>query len=144
MTNLEPDTIERPRLAAPGFRDLGILIAALVGATVLWVLATQVNGTDLSVKSGDSVREVGLTAVIVSTVLVTGLGLALLRWFVARTDQGPQGLRRWTILAGVVLVASLLGPATATGLSAGLALASLHLYVGLVVILAGRKVHGAR
>ena len=55
--------------------------------------------------------------------------------------RSTRGLRVWTILACVVWALSFVGPLGATTVSAGVALALLHLGVGGVLVLGLRRSH---
>lgn len=111
------------------------VLLAVVVAGLLWGL-WRLLGVDLEVGAGDRVRSVGLISVLVATAVVSLTGLALLGFLGRRT---PQALRIWTGLAVAVLLLSALGPLGATTTTGLLALLSLHLAVGLVVIVAAHR-----
>ncbi len=115
--------------------DLLIAAAAAVAAVGAWSFWTQVASVDLTVHRGDTTQSVGVAAVVVTVLVMAGLGIGLLRLLDART---ANGLRTWTIVAAVVFAISLLGPLGATTVAAGIALASLH------AITAGVLVQGLR
>lgn len=117
---------------------VGMAVVAAVGAWLLW---TQVAGVDLVVRTGDSAQAVGTVAVVVSTLVPTVFGAGLLRFLERRM---ADGLRVWTMLASAVFVVSLLGPLGATTATGGLALASLHLLVTLVLVVGLRQVRRQR
>jgi hypothetical protein len=114
-------------------RTLAVITTASAG---LAYLAWRAGGVDLSVKSGDGTFTVGLISVLVTAAVVSVAGLGVLR-FLERRDA--RGLQAWTAIALFVLVGSLLGPLGATTLSAGLALASLHLVVGTALVVGARR-----
>ena len=107
-------------------------VAGIAGtiAALIWLGASAV-GVDLAVHSGSGSREIGLVSVIVTAVVVAAAGASLLRLLERRT---PRGLRVWTIVATTIWVVSFLGPLSATALSAGIVLATMHLVVGAVVV----------
>jgi hypothetical protein len=107
-----------------------VVVAAAVAATMLWLVA-RASGIDLAVHAGDGSREVGLVSVIVTVVVVAVAAAGLLRVLDRRTTHGR---RTWTIVAVAVWALSFLGPLTAMTVAAGLALATMHLAVGAVVV----------
>ena len=114
--------------------DIGVAVVAAASAVVVWS-AARVAGIDLVVKSAGGTSHVNVVSVVVTSVVVAIAGAALLRLF----ERTTNGRRTWTIVAVSVWVVSLLGPLSATRLSAGLVLASLHLLVGAVVVLGLRR-----
>lgn len=135
--NTTTSTRRRARLIAVG--------AALLTGVVVWVIAGQLLDITLTTTRGgdnSTVTEVGIVAVLLMS-LFSGLAgwalLALLEKFttVARTA--------WTIIAGVVLLLSLVGPLSGgTSTSAKLALMTMHVTVGGVLILLLRRTSAAR
>jgi hypothetical protein len=120
--------------------DWPVAVVAAGAAAVVWVGATMA-GVDVAVRSGSSVRDVGLVSVVVTAVVVAVVGAGVLRFLEGRT---PRARRVWTGVALAVWVVSFAGPAGAPTLSAGLTLAALHLVVGAVVILGLRRRHADR
>ena len=120
--------------------DWPVAVVSAGAAAVVWVGATAA-GVDLAVRSGSSTRDVGLVSAVVTAVVVAVAGAGLLRVLERRT---PEACRVWTGVAMAVWVVSLVGPASARTLSAGLTLATLHLVVGAVVILGLRRGHADR
>ncbi len=119
--------------------DVAIVAIAAVASLVTWDLWTQVAGVDLAARSGADVREVSAGAVLVTALVVAVAGVLLARLLVRVVEAG---LVWWTVLAGAALLFSMVGPLEATGLAAGVGLASLHLVVGAVVLFGVRRVHG--
>ena len=117
--------------------DVPVAVVAAGSAALVWVGAT-VAGVDVAVGSGSSARDVGLVSVVVTAVVAAVFGAGLLRVLERRT---PRARRVWTGIALAVWVVSLVGPAGARTLSAGLTLAALHLVVGAVVIVGLRRRH---
>jgi hypothetical protein len=120
------------------FSDLAIGVAATVSALGLWLAWTQLGGVDLRVRSADDIREIGAASVAVTAPVVSGAGVLLVRLL---DSWVPRGLRWWTVAACAVWAISMLGPLGATTASAGLALVSLHVVVGAIVVFGVRRVH---
>ena len=115
--------------------DVPVAVVAAGGAALVWVGA-RVLGVGLAVHSGSGTREIGLVSVLVTAAVVTLAAGGLLRVLERRTAGAG---RLWTGVALAVLAVSLAGPAGAATLSAGLALAAMHLVVGGVVIIGLRR-----
>lgn len=115
------------------WRTVGVIAAAsALCATLTWtVIGPPLGGVDMTVHDQVGTRDVGVLAVIVSSLLVAFVGGALLRWWQPRT---PTGTRRWTIAALTVAVLSMVGPTSADTLQDGMALVSLHAVVAAIVI----------
>ncbi len=120
--------------------DVGVAAVAAGAAALVWVGA-RLCGVGLAVRSGSGTREIGLVSVVVTAAVVTLAAGGLLRVLDRRTAGAG---RVWTCVALVVLLVSLVGPAGAATLSAGLTLAAMHLLVGVVVILGLRHGLAAR
>jgi hypothetical protein len=114
----------------------GAVVAAVLG----WALLAPVAGLDLIVTVGTGQQRLGIAAVIAAT-LVVGLAGWGLRALLDRLTGRARTV--WTVIAAIVLVLSLLGPAgSAVGGGTVVALIGLHLLVGLVLLLglrAGRR-----
>ena len=114
-------------------RNAITVVGATVGALVLWVVETRLLGVDLAVPTGDVVQPVTGVSVA-ATALVAGLAAMLTAWLLTRV--APRGCRTvWTVLASAVLVVSLLGPLGATSPAAVASLVTLHLLVGLTLVI---------
>ena len=111
-------------------RLLTIGLAALAGLTA-WFLLAETAGLDLVARTGTSTTRVGPVAVVVVALLV---GFAA--WGLLALLERVSGRARpiWTVIAGGVLLISLLGPLGGIGAAAVLGLLCLHLVVGLVLI----------
>jgi len=105
------------------------------GVAGLVYLGWRAVGSDLAVRSGQDTHQVGLVSVLVTAAVVSVAGLGLLRFLERRR---PRALRTWTVIASAVWLVSLLGPLGAADLASGLALGSLHLAVGAVVLIGAR------
>jgi Family of unknown function (DUF6069) len=120
------------------WRSIGIVAAtAAFCATLTWTVLGPVGGLDLQVDAqGGGTQEVGVIAVLVSSLLMAFLGGVLLRWW---QRQSSAGTHHWTVFAGVFTVVSMLGPANALTFADGMALVSLHTVVAAVVIVGLRR-----
>ena len=110
--------------------DVPVAAAAAGVAGLLWGLA-RLAGIHLEVHSGGETQSVGLVSVLVVPVVATLAAGALLRGWQRRS---PRALSRWTALSAAIVVSSMVGPASAVGASAGLALAAMHVAVGSTII----------
>jgi uncharacterized protein DUF6069 len=124
-----------PRALSPGRiraeRALTVLAAALAGA-VVWSLASPLAGVTLAARSGPggAVQQVGLTSVVLASLLAGLAGWALL----AVLERFTRRVRAvWTSSALAVLAVSLGGPLSATSAAATAALFCLHIAVGAVL-----------
>jgi hypothetical protein len=130
-------TIQAPGPAVGAFcsvraRRAIAVASAPIGALIVWTVSHFLGGVDLVVGTGTGARTVGPGSVVVVSLLAAGaaVGLAAL---LSRWTQRPR--RTWQILAATVLVLSLLGPLGGATALARLSLVSLHLVVGLGLIL---------
>ncbi len=121
-----------------------VRVDAVVGATAavvavaVWGFWSQLVGVELEVRGG---QPIDIASVLATVLVVSVLGVALLRLLEART---ANGLRTWTIIAAVVFVVSLSGPLGATTVAAALVLGSLHACVAVVLIVGLRQVRQVR
>jgi Family of unknown function (DUF6069) len=113
-------------------RALGVLGAALA-ALAIWVVADQLLGANLLVRSGGgSTQSVGAGTVVAASLLAALLGWALLAVLERRTSRARAV---WTGVALVVLLLSLSGPLTGgTTPSTRATLVLMHLTVAAVLI----------
>jgi hypothetical protein len=116
--------------------DWPVAMVAAGAAAVVWVLATQVAGVDLAVRSGSGTQHINVVSVVVTTIVVAMTGAGLLRFLERRTAQART---IWTAIASVVWVVSLAGPLGARSVGAGLWLAALHVVVGSIVVVGLRR-----
>jgi hypothetical protein len=123
---------EAPTMTARSWqRRLAVTaLMTVAGAVAVWAVA-QLAGVDLRVHSGASVRPVGLGSVVTVSLIAAVAGGLTHRLAIRRT----RGHGLWTAVAAAVLVVSLSGPASATTVAGGAALAAMHLLVGMTVIL---------
>jgi ribose/xylose/arabinose/galactoside ABC-type transport system permease subunit len=126
----ESMTVPAVRRRARTRRALTVAGAA-AAALAVWASTRSIGGTELAVRSGDSVREIGPAAVVLTALLAGLAGWGLLAWF-ERAIRRPY--RAWRLVAVAVFVVSLAGPLGGTGTGARLALAAMHLVVAAVLV----------
>ncbi|MFI7025690.1 DUF6069 family protein [Micromonospora sp. NPDC049900] len=127
------DSTERSR---PRWRQRAIgVLAAVLAAVVIWVVAVPLAGVDLmaTVASGEPPMEIGVGAVIASSLITSLLGWGLLALLERVTRHG---LRIWVIVAVLFTLLSLAGPFMAETGAATAVLLLMHLAVGGVLIAA--------
>lgn len=114
------------------------VVAGAAGALLLWAVDVRWAGIDLVVRQGDTVRQIGPAAVLL-TALAAGLAAWGLLALLERTTR--HAARTFRIVALLVLLVSLAGP-LGSGTGAGRwALLAMHTTVGaaLIVGLPGRR-----
>lgn len=113
-------------------RALGVL-GAVLAALAIWVVADQLLGANLLVRSGGgSPQSVGAGTVVAASLLAALLGWVLLAVLERRTSRARAV---WTGVALVVLLLSLSGPLTGgTTPSTTATLVLMHLTVAAVLI----------
>src|SRR4051812_10753731 len=109
MPNAGFEASEAGTTGGRAVRRLVTVAVATVATVAVWLLAHSVLHVTLEAKSGNSVRAVGLPAVVVATVLV---GLAA--WgLLALLERMTSSARTIFVAVGVVFfLISLLGPLT--------------------------------
>lgn len=113
-------------------RTVIAVAGATVGGLALWLVETRILDVDLTVATGTGTQPVTAVAVVLVAVVAGIAGAVTARLL---TRFGGHRVRTvWTVLAAVVLTASLLGPLGATSPAAVLSLAALHLVVGLSLL----------
>jgi Family of unknown function (DUF6069) len=122
----------RSALSRTAVRRLIVVAASAVAAIAVWALEDPLGGLHLAVDSRGTTQDIGPVAVVATPMLVGLAAWGLLAIFERRLRR-PH--RAWTILAAVVFVVSLLGPASGVGASAKLGLAALHVVVAAALIL---------
>lgn len=110
------------------YRKVLVVVGGTAAAVAGWAVADPLLGVDLVVGG----RRVGPGAVITVSLLAGLLGWAVFA-LLSRMVRRVRPL--WTVLAGAVLLLSLLGPLGADSGAATLALLGMHLAVGLPLIL---------
>ena len=116
------------------------VVAATAGALLLWAVNDPWAGIDLAVRQGGATQRIGPVAVA-AAALIAGLAAWAVLALLERTAGRPT--RTYRIIASIVLVLSLAGPAGGAGLSSKLVLLAMHLTVGaaLIIVLPGRRNH---
>lgn len=109
--------------------------AAVLAAIVVWSVAVQLLGVDLTVRTTSGVgstQTIGATSVLAVSLLASMLGWGLLA---ALERATPRAGTLWTVAATVVLLLSLAGPLTAAvTTAAALSLVLLHLSLAATLI----------
>jgi hypothetical protein len=130
MSTRKP-VIEAGAVPRRGTRALGV-VGATAGALVVWALAYLAAGVDLVVRMGDSVEPIYPAAIIIVSVVAGAAGWVLLA-VLERFTRRARAV--WTVVAVAVLVLSLGLVAFAESTGAMVTLLSMHLVVGVVLIL---------
>lgn len=113
------------------------VLAATVATLLGWVVAVPLAGVELTARTGSDVQRVTPVAVAVSTLLAGLSGWALLALLERLTARARTV---WTVVAGLVLLVSLLGPLSGgVGGAATLTLVAFHLVAGTVLIIGLRR-----
>jgi hypothetical protein len=108
------------------------VLAAVIG----WAILGPLAGITLEARQG-GLMHVGAIAVFVASAVAAFAGWGLLAILERRTARARD---TWTVIATIVCVLSLGSPLTnGIGLGAKLGLASLHLVVGVTVIVGFRR-----
>ncbi len=119
-------------------KETGIAIEAALAALVAWTFWTAVGDVELTVGTGSGARDVGVAGVLATALVVAVAGALTLRAFESKAARGRTW---WTVLAAAVWLLSFLGPLGAEDSSARIALLSLHLVVGGIVLFGLRWAH---
>lgn len=119
-----------------GRSRLAVVGVTAIAAVAWWAVLTKAAGIDLQAKQGSTIQ-VGAVSVLFASLAMAFAGWALLAIVERKTIAARKA---WTISA-VFACALSLGSPLAGGIGAGakLGLASLHLLVGVVVILGLRR-----
>lgn len=120
----------------PG-RRLATMGVAVIGAALVWLVATQAFGVELRAPAFDDDQtgaQIGVGAVLFVSLLAGSAAWGLLALLERVTAARARLL--WTVAAAVVLVLSLGGPLSGSGTTgdARATLVALHLVVGAVLI----------
>jgi hypothetical protein len=126
--------------ASPRTAPLAVVVGAVAAALVLWIVAEPVLGIDLRAPAsgGAPNSEVGPVMVVLGSLVPVLLGwglLVLLQKFTAHARTV------WTVIAGVILAGSLVGPLSGEGITGAnrVVLLLMHLVVGAVLIIGLRR-----
>ena len=105
---------------------------AVVGATLVWLIAVPVAGVELvATPIGGQATHITVVAVLVASLIIGLAGLGLLTLLERRS---ANGLRNWTIVAAIVLAGSFTSALSGATAGAKVALVAMHLLVGAVLI----------
>jgi uncharacterized protein DUF6069 len=116
-------------MSASALRSAGVVLVAAVVALALWGFA-RLLGVELTVGKGPDPSLVGPAEVLVATVLA---GLAA--WGAHRVlARSPRTARWWPFIGSTAIAISITGPAYLADGAAGVALISMHVAVGAVLI----------
>ena len=113
-----------------------VVLAAVAGALLVWVIADPLLKADLDVRFGDSgaADHVAARAVAVTTLVLALLGWGLLE-LLERRYGSPRGDDIWVATAVVAMLLSLLGPIIAgLTISATVGLLAIHITAGAILI----------
>ena len=113
-----------------------VVLAAVAGALLVWVIADPLLKADLDVRFGDSgaADHVAARAVAITTLVLALLGWGLLE-LLERRYGSPRGDDLWVAAAVVAMLLSLLGPIIAgLTLSATVGLLAIHITAGAILI----------
>ena len=113
-----------------------VVLAAVAGALLVWVIADPLLKADLDVRFGDSgaADHVAARAVAVTTLVLALLGWGLLE-LLERRYGSPRGDDIWVAIAVVAMLLSLLGPIIAgLTISATVGLLAIHITAGGILI----------
>jgi hypothetical protein len=114
-------------------RALAVL-AAVIGAVLVWVIADPLLNADLDVRFGDSgaVDHIAARAVAVTTLALGLLGWGLLELLERRS---PRGQDIWVAIAVLAMLLSLLGPiAGGMTIAATVGLLAIHIVASAILI----------
>src|SRR5690349_7873362 len=98
-----------------GIAGVALVVGLELVVVAMW-LGYDAIGVELAARTGSQTQQVSLTAVAVTTAVVTVLAAGLRRLLGRREN----GLRTWRLVAAVVWAASFLGPLGAASEQAGL------------------------
>jgi Family of unknown function (DUF6069) len=111
------------------WRGAGVVAAAAVVALATWAVV-RLLGVDLTVRIGQEPREVGPVDVLVTVVLA---GLAA--WGVHRVlARRARTARWWPFVGSTAIAVSIIGPSYLADGAAAVALISMHVAVGGVLV----------
>ncbi|HZC99496.1 MAG TPA: DUF6069 family protein [Actinomycetes bacterium] len=133
---MDTTTVAAPDAATRRRARLVAVVAAVGAALVLWAVVELAFGLDLRGPASGAATEaldVGPAQVVIVSLLAALAGWGLLA-VLERLTSRARGL--WAVIAVVVVIGSLGGPLSGTGVTAAnrWALAGLHLVVGAVLI----------
>ncbi len=116
------------------------VLAAQLTAAAVYVAAVPIAGVDLTARSGDSIVTIDFSLVMGVSLIA---GVVALLWLVALRRLTSRPDRNWAISAAIVLVVSMAGPAGASSVGAGIALACMHIGFAGVLAVGSLPLHRA-
>lgn len=133
MTHEQAPPVDTPRNApAPTMQRAMVIVAAAIAALIIWVVADPIAGVTLEAETGTGdVRRIGPIAIIVVTAVGGLLGWALLA-LLERTTSHPGVI--WSVVAVILLFASLAGAWGGTSTSVRVTLLLMHVAAGAILI----------
>jgi hypothetical protein len=119
-------------------RSAGVVVVATVVALGTWAVV-RLLGVELTVGKGPDSSQVGAVEVVAATVLA---GLAA--WAVHRVlARSARTARWWPFVGSTAIAVSIIGPSYLADGAAAVALISMHLIVGAILIAGLARFDGA-
>lgn len=116
-------------MSSPAWRRAGVVAVAAVAALVIWAVV-RLLGVDLTVRIGQDSSQVGAIDVLVETLLAS-----LAAWGVHRVlARTARTARWWPFVGSTAIAVSMIGPTYFADGVNGVALISMHLVVGAILI----------
>ncbi len=111
------------------WRGAGVVALAAIAALVIWAVV-QLLGIDLTVRVGQGTSQVGAVDVLLAT-LFAGVAAWGVHWLLARRARTA---RWWPFIGSTAIAVSIIGPSYLADGAAAVALISMHLVVGAILI----------
>jgi hypothetical protein len=110
-------------------RNAGVVLAAAVAALAIWALARLLD-VELTVGKGADPSQVGPVDVLLTTVVA-----GLLAWAAhSLLARSPRTARWWPFVGSTAIAVSILGPNYLADGAAAVALITMHVVVGFILI----------
>jgi len=116
-------------MSASARKSAGVVVVAALAALAIWAVV-RLLGVELTVGKGPDPSHVGAVDVLVTT-LVVGLAAWAVHRVLARTARTA---RWWPFVGSTAIAVSMLGPSYLADGPAAVALISMHLVVGAILI----------
>lgn len=116
-------------MSASALKSAGVVVVAAVVALAIWTVV-RLLGVELTVGKGPNPSQVGAVDVLVAT-LVAGLAAWAVHRMLARNCRTA---RWWPFVGSTAIAVSMLGPSYLADGAAAVALTTMHLIVGAVLI----------
>lgn len=138
MSNTTPVQAEAPAAAVcpPAARGRHTIMSAVAASVAMWVIAVPVGGVQLAVRTGTGVLEINPIMVAVASAVASAVAVGLLAFLRRRTARART---IWTALVVGGTLVSLVGPLGAVSLPAMNVLMTMHVAVGAIVLVTGRR-----